>query len=60
MNEKILPKANKKIGKKREFRKKCKECGKMSKVYRMFDVDGINLVEHLVCLECNSGTPALL
>ena len=60
MNEKISQKADKKIRKKREYRKKCEECGTMSKAYRMFDIDGTNLVEHLACLECGSGTPALL
>jgi len=42
---------------KREYGKKCEECGKMAKMYRMFDVDGSNLVEYLVCLECGSGAP---
>lgn len=60
MSDKILQKKGKKICKKREYGKRCEECGKMSKVYRMFDIDGTNLVEHLVCLECGSGTPALL
>lgn len=58
MNHKILQ-PEKKFAKK-EFRKKCKECEKISKVYRIFDVDGSNLVEYLVCLNCKSGTPALL
>lgn len=56
MNNIVLQKENKKI----EYGKKCEECEKMSKVYRMFDIDGTNLVEHLVCLDCGSGTPALL
>ncbi|MCK5475396.1 MAG: hypothetical protein KAI71_02340 [Candidatus Pacebacteria bacterium] len=29
-------------------------------VSRMFDVDGINLIEHSVCEECGYGTPALV
>ena len=46
------------------------ECEKLSLVqvcphdgseleYRMFDIDGTNLEEHLVCLECRYGAPAL-
>lgn len=34
----------------------CKCCGKSAKVYRMFDVDGTNLEESLVCLNCGDGT----
>lgn len=45
---------------KREYRGKCKECGRMAKVYRMFDIDGTNLVEYLVCLECGLRTLVLL
>lgn len=44
---------------KREYGKKCEECGRMAKVYRMFDIDGTNLIEHLSCLECGSRTPVL-
>ena len=44
---------------KREYGKKCEDCGTMSKVYRMFDIDGKNLVEHLVCLECGLGSPSI-
>lgn len=33
----------------------CESCGKKTKVYRMFDVDGTNLVESLVCLNCRDG-----
>ena len=51
---------SKEISKKTEYRKKCEKCGTMSKAYRMFDIDGTNLVEYLVCLECGSGKPALL
>lgn len=46
--------------KEREFGERCRKCGKLSKVNRMFDIDGVNLVERLFCLECGSGTPALL
>ena len=45
---------------KREYGRKCEECERMSKVYRMFDIDGTNLVEYLVCLECRSGIPKYL
>ena len=34
----------------------CKCCEKPAKVYRMFDVDGTNLEESLVCLDCGDGT----
>jgi superfamily II helicase len=34
----------------------CKCCGKPAKAYRMFDVDGMNLEESLVCLNCGDGT----
>jgi len=60
MNNQILIKENKKPRKKREFRKKCDYCGTMSKAYRMFDIDGINLEEHLVCLECGEGKPEII
>lgn len=33
----------------------CECCGEKAKVYRMFDVDGTNLVEALVCLNCRDG-----
>ncbi|MEA3295851.1 MAG: hypothetical protein U9Q27_01750 [Patescibacteria group bacterium] len=59
MNNKITQKRNKTSRKKREFRKKCEDCGTMSKAYRMFDIDGTNLVEHLVCLNCGLGRPSL-
>lgn len=35
---------------------KCKWCDKKAKVYRVFDVDGRNLEESLVCLNCGDGT----
>lgn len=60
MNNSASQKEDKEIRRQREFRKKCEDCGTMSKAYRMFDVDGKNLVEHLVCLECGLGTPVLL
>jgi transcription elongation factor Elf1 len=47
----------KKIRKKRESQYKCQPCGKRQKVYRMFDVDGTNLVEALVCLNCGDEKP---
>ena len=50
---------NKKTIRKREYRKKCEYCQTFSKAYRMFDIDGTNLVEHLVCLECRAGAPAI-
>lgn len=59
MNTKILQKEEKKYCKKKEFRKKCEDCGTMSKAYRMFDIDGKNLVEHLVCLDCGLGSPSI-
>ena len=33
----------------------CESCEEKTKVYRMFDVDGKNLVEALVCLNCRDG-----
>jgi transcription elongation factor Elf1 len=33
----------------------CIACGEKQKVYRMFDIDGTNLVEALVCLNCRNG-----
>lgn len=33
----------------------CESCGEKTKVYRMFDIDGKNLVEALVCLNCRDG-----
>lgn len=59
MTNKITEKENKVDRKKREFRKKCEDCGAMSKAYRIFDIDGKNLVEHLVCLECGLGSPSI-
>lgn len=41
---------------KTEKRYKCKCCGEKAKVYRMFDFDGTNLEESLVCLNCGDGT----
>lgn len=57
MINKITEKENKANRKKREFCKKCENCGTMSKSYRMFDIDGKNLVEHLTCLNCGLGAP---
>ncbi len=37
----------------REYR--CEACGEKTKVFRMFDIDGTNLVEALVCLNCRDG-----
>jgi predicted RNA-binding Zn-ribbon protein involved in translation (DUF1610 family) len=36
----------------------CRKCNKKL-VYRMFDIDGTNLEEHLVCENCGFGKPAL-
>lgn len=33
----------------------CEICGEKTKVFRMFDIDGTNLVEALVCLNCRDG-----
>lgn len=33
----------------------CESCGENTKVFRLFDVDGKNLVEALVCLNCRYG-----
>lgn len=33
----------------------CESCCENTKVFRMFDVDGKNLVEALVCLNCRDG-----
>ena len=30
-------------------------CGENTKVFRMFDIDGANLAEALVCLNCREG-----
>ena len=49
----------KKRRKKTETKYHCKACGKKEKVYRMFDIDGTNLVEALVCLNCGSGRPEI-
>jgi transcription elongation factor Elf1 len=38
-----------------EKRYKCEYCGEKAKVYRMFDIDGTNLEEALVCLNCRDG-----
>lgn len=59
MSNNTSQKEDKKIRKQREFRKKCEDCGTLSKAYRMFDIDGKNLVEHLVCLNCGLGTPSI-
>lgn len=59
MSKNISQKENKKIRKQREFRKKCEDCGTLSKAYRMFDIDGKNLVECLVCLNCGLGKPSI-
>ena len=42
-----------------EAKEICPHCG-IELLSRMFDVDGINLVEHNVCEECGYGTPALI
>lgn len=59
MNDKILQEKNYENTKQKEHRKKCEDCGTMSKAYRMFDIDGKNLVEHLVCLDCGLGSPSI-
>lgn len=59
MNNRTLQKEDKKVYKPREFLEKCEDCGTMSKVYRMFDIDGKNLVEHMVCLDCGTGMPSI-
>ena len=38
-----------------ETKYNCDCCGEKEKVYRMFDIDGLNLVEALVCLSCRDG-----
>lgn len=58
MSDKTTNKKNKRL-KKREFRKKCEDCGTMTKAYRVFDIDGKNLVECLVCLNCRTGAPPI-
>ena len=40
---------------KSETKHRCETCGEKTKVFRMFDVDGTNLVEALVCLNCRDG-----
>ena len=37
----------------REYR--CETCGEKTKVFCMFDIDGTNLVEASVCLNCRDG-----
>lgn len=44
--------------KKTEATAVCKNCGEELE-YRMFDIDGTNLEEHLVCEKCGFGKPAL-
>lgn len=39
-----------------EKKYECISCGEKQKVYRMFDIDGKNLVEALVCLNCRDGS----
>lgn len=38
-----------------ERKYKCESCGEKEKVFRTFDIDGTNLVEALVCLNCRNG-----
>ncbi len=38
-----------------ERKYKCEICGERAKVFRMFDIDGANLVEALICLNCKYG-----
>lgn len=40
---------------KSERKYKCEVCDEKSKVFRVFDVDGTNLIEALVCLNCRDG-----
>lgn len=40
---------------KKERKYKCEICGETEKVFRMFDIDGTNLEEALVCLNCRNG-----
>lgn len=59
MKNKVLQKEKERKYNQKEFRKKCEDCGTMSKAYRIFDIDGKNLVEHLICLDCGLGTPSI-
>jgi transcription elongation factor Elf1 len=45
------------VVRKTEFETKyeCGCCGEKEKVFRTFDIDGLNLVESLVCLNCRDG-----
>ena len=38
-----------------ETKYECECYGEKEKVYRMFDIDGLNLVEALFCLICRDG-----
>ena len=38
-----------------EKKYKCEVCDEKSKVFRVFDIDGTNLIETLVCLNCREG-----
>ncbi len=60
MNNKTLQEKNNKVVEQKEYRKKCGDCDTMSKAYRMFDIDGKNLVEFLVCLNCGLDAAILL
>ncbi len=44
---------NQKSRKERKY--KCEVCGEKEKAFRIFDIDGTNLVEALVCLNCRDG-----
>ncbi len=37
----------------------CPYCNEYSMSYKMFDVDGLNLEEHLVCDNCNYNMPIM-
>lgn len=46
------------IGNNKEY-KQCPYCNEYSMRYKMFDIDGLNLEEHLVCNNCNYNMPKM-
>lgn len=38
---------------------KCPYCDENSMSYKIFDIDGLNLEEHLVCNNCNYNMPKM-
>jgi len=47
------------VNKKKQYKGKCKHCGKYGVVNKVVDVDGKNLIDSRICKFCGAGTPAL-